>query len=67
MGLGISIFLAAVGAILIWGVTASVAGVSINTIGVILIVVGAIGAVLSLIALTGRSAAPARTPEQDIR
>lgn len=50
MGIGISIFLIALGAILLWAVTTTVAGVSINTIGVILIVVGAIGLVAGLLA-----------------
>lgn len=56
MGIGISIFLIAVGAILLWAVTATVAGVSLNTVGVILIVVGVIGLVAGLIASHGRSA-----------
>ena len=51
-----SILLIAIGAILLWAVTATVAGVSINTIGVILIVVGAIGLLFSLIA-TSRAGA----------
>ncbi|MFP5362516.1 MAG: DUF6458 family protein [Thermoleophilia bacterium] len=50
MGIGASVFLIAIGAILLWAVTATVAGVSINTVGVILIVVGAIGLLVSLIA-----------------
>jgi hypothetical protein len=49
MGIGVSIFLIAVGAILTWAVTATVAGLDINTVGVILMVVGAIGLVLSMI------------------
>lgn len=48
MGLGVALFLIAVGAILTWGVEATVQGLDINTIGVILMVVGAFGAVLSL-------------------
>jgi hypothetical protein len=39
----------AAGAILIWGVTGEVAGIDIDAIGVILIVVGAIGGLLSMI------------------
>lgn len=54
MGIGISIFIIAVGAILVWAVTATVAGVSINLVGVILMVVGAIGLIAGLIA-SGRS------------
>ena len=49
MGLGVSIFLIAVGAILTWAVNASVSGLELQTIGVILIVVGALGLVLSMI------------------
>ena len=49
MGIGVSIFLIAVGAILTWAVNASVSGLELDTIGVILMVVGALGLVLSMI------------------
>ncbi len=49
MGIGTSIFLIALGAILRFAVTAEISGVDIQVIGTILMVVGAIGAVLSLI------------------
>ncbi len=49
MGLGVSIFLIAVGAILTWAVNAEVSGLELGTIGVILMVVGIIGLVLSMI------------------
>jgi hypothetical protein len=49
MGLGTSIFLIAVGAILDFAVTWRVQGVDLKTIGVILMLVGAIGLVFSLI------------------
>ena len=49
MTLGVSLLLVAAGAILIWGVTGEVSGVDLDAIGVILIVVGIIGFVLSLI------------------
>ena len=48
MGLGVSLILIAAGAILAWGVHTSTSGVDIHTIGYILLVVGAIGAVLGL-------------------
>jgi hypothetical protein len=48
MGIGVSLILIAAGAILTWAVHFTVSGVDINTIGVILMVVGAIGLVLSL-------------------
>jgi hypothetical protein len=57
MPLGTSIFLIAVGAILRYAVTASVSGVSIHTVGLILMIVGAIGLVISLFyMLSGRPA-----------
>lgn len=49
MGLGISIVLAAIGAVLLWAVDASVAGVEVDTVGFILLVVGIAGALLSLV------------------
>ena len=49
MGLGASLFLIAGGAILVWGVTSEVAGLDVNAIGVILMVVGIVGLVLSMI------------------
>jgi hypothetical protein len=49
MGLGASLFLIAAGAILIWGVTGEVAGLDVDAIGAILIVIGVIGLILSLI------------------
>jgi hypothetical protein len=48
MGLGASLFLIAAGAILFWGVTATVAGIDVDDFGVILMVVGIIGLVLSM-------------------
>jgi hypothetical protein len=49
MGVGVSLLLIAAGAILTWAVTASVSGVDIATVGVVLMVVGIVGLVLSLI------------------
>ena len=49
MGIGVSLILIAVGAILTWAVNATVSGLELNTIGVILMIVGAIGLLLSLI------------------
>jgi len=49
MGIGVSLILIAVGAILTWAVTAEVSGIDINTVGVILMVVGAAGALISLV------------------
>jgi hypothetical protein len=49
MGIGVSLFLIALGAILIWAVEAEVSGLDVNAIGVILLIVGAIGFLLSLL------------------
>ena len=49
MGITTSLLLVAIGAILIWAVDVSVSGIELVTIGWILLIVGAIGAVLSLI------------------
>jgi hypothetical protein len=49
MGISVSILLIAAGAILTFAVSATVSGASIPTIGVILMIVGAIGLVCSLI------------------
>jgi hypothetical protein len=52
VGIGTSIFLIAVGAILKYAVTADVSGVDVNTVGVILMVVGVVGLLLSLLWMT---------------
>jgi uncharacterized protein DUF6458 len=48
MGIGVGIFLIAVGAVLAFAVNATVSGVSITTIGVILMIVGALGLVIDI-------------------
>ena len=49
MGIAVSLLLIAGGAILVWGVNATDAGLDVNPNGVILMVIGIIGLVLSLI------------------
>lgn len=49
MGIGVSLLLIAVGAILTWAVNAEVSGLDVNVIGVILMVVGAVGLLLTLL------------------
>ena len=49
MGIGVSLILIAIGAILAFATTAEVSGVDLQTIGWILLVVGIVGALLSLI------------------
>lgn len=48
MGLGTSLFLIAVGAILRWAVTTTTNGLNLHVVGVILLIVGGFGLVLSL-------------------
>jgi uncharacterized membrane protein len=48
MGLGGSLILIAIGAVLRWAITASTSGVNIHTVGVILLIVGGVGLVISL-------------------
>ncbi len=54
MGIGINIFLMAVGAILALAVDATVAGLDIKVVGVILILAGAIGLLLTLFVFAPR-------------
>ena len=49
MGLGVGIFLSAVGAILAFAVSATVSGVNVHAVGWILLIVGIVGIVLSMI------------------
>ena len=49
MGIALSLLLIAAGAILTWAVSADVSGVDIQTVGVILMVVGIVGAILSVV------------------
>jgi hypothetical protein len=49
MGIGASLILIAAGAILRWAVTADAEGVNLETVGLILLIVGAVGLVLSLV------------------
>jgi hypothetical protein len=61
--LGFSLFLIAVGAILRFAVTATVAGIDIQTVGVILMVVGGVGFVISLVlTFNGRGEPPPPPP-----
>jgi len=49
MGISLSILLIAVGAVLAWAVDYEVSGIDIQVAGIILVIVGAIGLVLSLV------------------
>lgn len=63
MTIGGSLFLIAVGAILKFAVTAHVAGIDLQTVGVILMIVGAIGLILGLIMMaSARGTGPPPPP-----
>jgi hypothetical protein len=49
MGIGISVFLLAVGAILTFAIDVTTEGVNLDTVGVILMVVGALGLLMSML------------------
>jgi Zn-dependent protease with chaperone function len=49
MGIGVSIFLLAVGAILTFAVNASASGFNLDTVGIILMLGGALGLLLTLV------------------
>ena len=54
MGIGISVFLIAVGAVLTFALDASVSGVDLDMVGIILMIVGALGLVVDLIVFAPR-------------
>jgi hypothetical protein len=53
MGIGTSIFLIAVGAILYFAVNADVSGLEISTVGLILMICGVLGLIITLVVLRG--------------
>jgi hypothetical protein len=67
MGIGTSIFLIAVGAILDFAVDATVSGLDIATVGLILMICGVLGLVISLFLLSSarRSVGTDRTVVRD--
>jgi hypothetical protein len=66
MGIGTSLFLIAVGAILYFAVDATVSGLEITTVGIILMVIGGLGLLISLFMLSSARRAPAeRTVVRD--
>jgi hypothetical protein len=48
-GIGLSILLIAVGAVLAWAISVDTDGVNLNTVGVILFVVGIVGLIATLV------------------
>ena len=67
MGIGASVFLLAIGAILAFAVDYSVNGVDINVIGVILMIAGAIGLLFTSLIFGRRDTAGVVTEERVVR
>jgi hypothetical protein len=65
MGIGTSIFLIAVGAILYFAVNADISGLEISTVGLILMICGVLGLLISLFMLRGSRAGTERTVYRD--
>ena len=55
MGIGTSIFMIAVGAILYFAVNADISGLEISTVGLILMILGVVGLVISLFMVSAAS------------
>ena len=49
MGTAISLLMIAAGAILTWAVTTTTTGINLHTVGIILMVIGGVGLVLSVV------------------
>jgi membrane protein implicated in regulation of membrane protease activity len=64
MGIGVSVFLFAVGAILTFAVSWTVSGIDLATVGVILMIAGALGLVMT-IAVFGRRGGTRQTVVDD--
>jgi uncharacterized YccA/Bax inhibitor family protein len=67
MKIGLSLLVIAAGAVLTWGVTADVADVDLQTVGIILLVVGIAGLLLSLILTFSRESWGPRGSEEPPR
>ncbi len=65
MGIGFSIFLLAVGAILTFAVDATVAGIDIKVVGAILMAAGVIGLILTLVVFSPRRRRTVTETRQD--
>jgi hypothetical protein len=65
VGIGTSLFLIAVGAILYFAVDADISGLEISTVGIILMIVGVIGLLISLFMLSSWRRGGDRTVVRD--
>jgi hypothetical protein len=66
MGIGVSVFLLALGAILTFAVQADISGLDIQVVGIILMVAGAIGLLLTML-VSGRDRGNTVTEERVVR
>lgn len=62
MGIGVSVFLIAVGAILTFALEREAEGINLDTVGIILMIVGVIGLLFTLFVLNS----PARREERTV-
>lgn len=60
MGFAVSLFLAALGTVLIWGVTASIRGVDLDAVGWICLIAGAAGILVSTMLWSVSDSRPGR-------
>ncbi|HEX8769320.1 MAG TPA: DUF6458 family protein [Acidimicrobiales bacterium] len=65
MGIGVSVFLIAVGAILAFAVNVTASGIDLQTVGVILMAVGIVGLLTSLVIFSGHGWGRRRTVVSD--
>ena len=54
MGIGISVFLLAVGAVLTFALDVTVSGINLDTVGIILMIAGVLGIVVDLVIFAPR-------------
>ncbi len=66
MGIGTSIFLIALGAILYFAVNVDISGLEVSTIGLILMIVGILGLIISLYLMSVASRRNVATTERPV-
>lgn len=65
MGIGVSVFLLAVGAILAFAIDITIEGVDLTVIGIILMIVGVIGLIISLVMANNLTSQSDRTTREE--
>jgi membrane protein implicated in regulation of membrane protease activity len=66
MGIGVSLFLLAVGAILTFATDVTVSGLNLDTVGLVLMLVGAVSFVLTLIVWSSRRRVVRTAPAEEV-